>query len=90
MSEQSERSSNGSEDRSASQENESGRKRRPRSSLGERNFICGCAKVFLLLREEYLSYPALYTHVRNKHDGIFPIGSYQKKKIPKPVVIYII
>ena len=38
--------------------------------------MCGC-------RKAYLSYPALYTHVKNKHDGIFPIGSYAKRKIPK-------
>jgi len=30
-----------------------------------------------------LSYPALYTHVKNKHDGVFPIGSNAKRKIPK-------
>ena len=38
--------------------------------------MCGC-------RKAYLSYPALYTHVKNKHDGVFPIGSYAKRKIPK-------
>lgn len=52
------------------------RKRRPRSSAGERNYFCGCGKA-------YLSYPALYTHVKNKHDGVFPIGSNAKRKIPK-------
>lgn len=31
----------------------------------------------------YLSYPALYTHVKNKHNGIFPIGSNAKRKIPR-------
>ena len=36
--------------------------------LGERKFICGCGKT-------YLSYPALYTHVKIKHDFIFPQGS---------------
>ena len=40
--------------------------------------MCGCGKA-------YLSYPALYTHVKNKHDGIFPIGSNAKRKIPKNV-----
>lgn len=49
------------------------KKRRPRSAAGERNFVCGCSKA-------YLSYPALYTHVKNKHDGIFPEGSNLKKK----------
>lgn len=54
------------------------KKRRPRSAAGERNYMCGCGKA-------YLSYPALYTHVKNKHDGIFPIGSNAKRKIPKNV-----
>lgn len=40
--------------------------------------MCGCGK-------GYLSYPALYTHVKNKHDGVFPIGSNAKRKIPKNV-----
>lgn len=52
------------------------KKRRPRSAAGERNYLCGCGK-------GYLSYPALYTHVKNKHDGIFPIGSNAKRKISK-------
>ena len=38
--------------------------------------MCGC-------RKAYLSYPALYTHVKNKHEGVFPIGSNAKRKIPK-------
>lgn len=40
----------------------------------ERNYICGCKK-------SYLSYPALYTHVKNKHDGIFLVGSIAKRRI---------
>ena len=52
------------------------KKRRPRSQTGDRNFVCGCGKC-------YLSYPALYTHVKNKHQGIFPIGSFAKKKTLK-------
>ena len=52
------------------------KKRRPRSAAGERNYICGCGKA-------YLSYPALYTHVKNKHEGIFPIGSNAKREIPR-------
>lgn len=55
---------------------EARKKRRPRSAAGERNYLCGCGKA-------YLSYPALYTHVKNKHEGIFPIGSNAKRKIPK-------
>lgn len=50
--------------------------RRPRSAAGERNYLCGCNKA-------YLSYPALYTHVKNKHGGVFPIGSNAKRKIQK-------
>lgn len=50
---------------------------RKRTSVGERNFTCGCGKC-------YLSYPALYTHVKNKHDGVFPIGSNAKRKISNP------
>ena len=50
--------------------------RRPRSAAGERNYLCGCNKA-------YLSYPALYTHVKNKHGGVFPIGSNAKRKILK-------
>lgn len=30
-----------------------------------------------------MSYPALYTHVKNKHGGVFPIGSNAKRKIQK-------
>lgn len=41
------------------------RKRKPRCTEGERNFHCGCGK-------SYLSYPALYTHVKTKHNGVFP------------------
>lgn len=37
-------------------------KRRSRKELGKRDYRCGCGK-------SYLSYPALYTHVKQKHDG---------------------
>ena len=44
-----------------------------------RNFICGCGKT-------YLSYPALYTHIKNKHRGIAPdnttLDSQNKPKRP--------
>lgn len=43
-------------------------KKRIRSCHGKRDFICGCGKA-------YLSYPAIYTHVRNKHEGEFPKNS---------------
>ena len=46
--------------------------RRKRTSNGTRNHVCGCNK-------EYLSYPALYTHVKIKHGGVFPSGSTSKK-----------
>lgn len=54
--------------------NKKKKNRRPRSAAGERNYLCGCNKA-------YLSYPALYTHVKNKHGGVFPIGSNAKRKI---------
>lgn len=41
------------------------RKRRSKDAKTERNYICGCGK-------SYLSYAALYTHARTKHDGVFP------------------
>jgi hypothetical protein len=57
------------EDSMSSQSNQqqerSKKRRRPRSAAGARNYLCGCGKA-------YLSYPALYTHVKNKHTGIFP------------------
>lgn len=61
-----------------SQDNQKGekKKRRPRSAAGSRNYLCGCGKA-------YLSYPALYTHVKNKHTGIFPQGSVAKRKVTK-------
>lgn len=46
-------------------QNKEKKKRRPRSAAGSWNYLCGCGKA-------YLSYPALYTHVKNKHTGIFP------------------
>ena len=33
--------------------------------MTERNFVCKCGKT-------YLSYPALYTHIKNKHQGKAP------------------
>ena len=57
---------------------EKSKKRRPRSATGERNYGCGCGKA-------YLSYPALYTHVKNKHKSVFPIGSNSKRRIPRQI-----
>ena len=36
--------------------------RRKRNDINNRDFTCGCGKA-------YLSYPALYTHIKQKHDG---------------------
>lgn len=44
------------------------KRRRTRNDDTNRNFICGCGK-------SYLSYPALYTHLKQKHEGIQPIGT---------------
>ena len=53
-------------------------KRRTREeSTSDRNYTCGCGK-------SYLSYPALYLHLKNKHNGKPPAGtllpSNQNKK----------
>ena len=43
-------------------------KRRKRDDVMNRNYTCGCGK-------SYLSYPALYTHLKQKHDGKQPEGT---------------
>lgn len=43
-------------------------KRRSKKDKTGRNFKCGCGKT-------YLSYPALYTHIKNKHGGENPPGT---------------
>ena len=43
-------------------------KRRTRSDTNDRNYTCGCGK-------SYLSYPALYTHLKQKHNGSVPEGT---------------
>ena len=43
-------------------------KRRSKKDNAGRNYVCGCGK-------NYLSYPALYTHIKNKHDGVAPPNS---------------
>lgn len=43
-------------------------RRRNRNDPNNRNFTCGCGK-------SYLSYPALYTHLKQKHDGKPPQGT---------------
>jgi hypothetical protein len=43
-------------------------KRRSKTDPEGRRFQCGCGKT-------YLSYPALYTHIKNKHGGDQPNGT---------------
>ncbi|KAM3134920.1 hypothetical protein pb186bvf_012920 [Paramecium bursaria] len=43
-------------------------KRRGRSDQNNRDYFCGCGK-------SYLSYPALYTHLKQKHDSKPPDGT---------------
>jgi hypothetical protein len=43
-------------------------KRRSKNDNSGRDFICGCSK-------RYLSYPALYTHIKQKHKGVTPPGT---------------
>ena len=43
-------------------------KRRSKNDTKDRDFKCGCGK-------KYLSYPALYTHVKTKHGGVDPPGT---------------
>ena len=52
------------------------RERRSKEETDERNYICGCGK-------SYLSYAALYTHAKTKHDGIFPEGTTNMQKKSK-------
>lgn len=44
------------------------RERRSKEAGTDRNYICGCGR-------SYLSYAALYTHAKTKHEGIFPEGT---------------
>ena len=50
------------------EETKSKHKRRSKGDNFERDFTCGCGK-------RYLSYPALYTHVKTKHAGTTPTGT---------------
>lgn len=43
------------------------RRRSKKDKIG-RNHVCGCGK-------KYLSYPALYTHIKTKHNGLAPEGT---------------
>lgn len=55
------------------------RERRSKDDNYDRNYICGCGK-------SYLSYAALYTHAKTKHEGVFPEGTttLHKKKQGRP------
>lgn len=55
------------------QENSKKWERRLKEDTDERNYICGCGK-------SYLSYAALYTHAKTKHQGIFPDGTTNLQK----------
>ena len=52
-------------------------KRRSKNTGDDRNYSCGCGK-------NYLSYPALYTHIKTKHDGVSPAGTSQPQSNGKP------
>ena len=53
-------------------------KRRIKKDEGNRNYKCPCGKT-------YLSYPALFTHIKQKHDGKVLLLLYQAPgEIAKP------
>jgi hypothetical protein len=52
------------------------KRRRAKGEAGEGSYICGCGKV-------YLSYPALYTHIKTKHDGVTPPNTTQPQTSSK-------
>ena len=65
--------------------------RKTRKDKDGRKHICGKCKL------GYLSYPALYTHIKTKHDGIRPEGTItgeggktKKRGRPKNVIICLI
>lgn len=53
---------NSKQEKPSEEQPEEKRKRRPRSDEDGRNYSCSCGK-------SYLSYPALYTHIKTKHNG---------------------
>lgn len=62
--------------------------RKTRKDKEGRKFICGKCKL------GYLSYPALYTHIKTKHQGIAPEDtirgeSGKPKKRGRPKVVYV-
>lgn len=54
-------------------------KKRTRRSSNYRPYVCGCGK-------SYQSYPAIYTHAKNKHDGNLIDGSYHVKNGEKRAI----
>ena len=56
------------EDEKNNSNNKQKQKRRTRHDPNHRDFLCGCGRA-------YLSYPALYTHIKQKHDGVPPEGT---------------
>ena len=54
--------------------------RRSRKDEEGRDYQCGCGK-------RYLSYPALYTHIKTKHNGQQPEGTQKMSTtmIPKKI-----
>lgn len=57
-----------SEDKGEHPEDLKGGSRRSRKDEQGRDYVCGCGK-------RYLSYPALYTHIKTKHNGQQPEGT---------------
>ncbi|KRX07768.1 hypothetical protein PPERSA_07518 [Pseudocohnilembus persalinus] len=55
-------------------------KRRTRNDNNDRNYYCGCGK-------SYLSYPALYTHLKQKHEGKPPEGTVLPQNIQKQAAV---
>lgn len=60
-------------------QNEAGHKKRTRCSSTHRPYVCGCGK-------SYQSYPAIYTHAKNKHGGRIMEGSYHLKNGDKRAI----
>lgn len=52
------------------------KKRRSTGTVHDRRFKCGCGR-------GYLSYPALYTHIKNKHNNIHPANTIIPKASQK-------
>lgn len=64
-----------SEEKLEMQEDLKGGSRRSRKDEQGRDYICGCGK-------KYLSYPALYTHIKTKHEGHQPEGTQKTGLAP--------